>query len=171
MGTVGYSHYAVSGATAIELLNQMELHGPNVNGSEAYASTETTMSQNGNVVQGVKQCQIRNYGITVNFSINLPAAENTASMTPRVRAAWKTFYAFVKRHEETHKAIWLGCARDLEARVKSLSERSCEAVEAKISAMFQSANASCSRKHDTFDRSERARLRAQPLVQLAIKGG
>lgn len=170
VGTIGYSHYAVSGDTARQLLMQMQLHGPTVDGSEAYASTETTMQQTGDVVQSSKGCTLRNYQIRIDFTIRLPTVQSTNGMSGKVRSAWKTFYAFVKKHEETHKAIWMSCARELETKVKALRVKDCDAMQTKINALFADMNAQCNRRHDAFDRAERARLKAQPLVKLATSG-
>ena len=166
---VGYSHYPVSGTTALEMLQQMELHGPTVDGSEAYASTESVLKHTGSIVQG-KSCTLKGYQISIDFTIRLPAAQDLNGMSSRVKVAWRSFYAFVKRHEETHKSLWLQCASRLEARIKSLRERSCETLEAKIAALVDAEVGACQSKHAAFDRSERARLRAQPLVKQAFAG-
>ncbi len=165
---VGYSHYPVSGTTALEMLKQMELHGPNVGGSDAYASTESTLRHTGSLVQGVT-CRLKDYAIAIDFTIRLPAAQELDGMTQKVRGAWRTFYAFVKRHEETHKAIWLQCANRLEGRIRALRERSCEALDQKIGLLVDAEVAACQVKHAAFDRVERARLRAQPLVKQAFR--
>lgn len=167
---VGYSHYPVSGTTAQEMLQQMELHGPNVDGTDAYASTESVLKHTGSLVQTSNRCSLKGYEIAIEFTIRLPAAQEQSAMPQRVRSAWRSFYAFVKRHEETHKSIWLQCANRLEARIKALRERSCEVLEQRVAALVDAELASCQSKHAAFDRAERARLKAQPLVKQAFQG-
>lgn len=166
----GYAFYTISGSTAGELLRQMAARGPSVEGLDAYAITQSTLSHTGNLVASGGRCRLQGYRISLDFEITIPRASGLASMSPKVRAAWNTFAAFVKRHEETHRSIWMTCARSLEARIKSMTAGSCDVLDSKVNSALNSAVSACRRKHAAFDRSQRAPLKAQPLVRLAIQG-
>lgn len=166
--SVNYAYYPVSGSTAVGLMRDLHLDGPTVNGTGAYAYTTSEMSQSGTVRQG-KTCSIPRYTIGIQFTITLPAAQDLPDARPRVRAAWKSFYSFVKRHEETHKSIWIGCASTMQAKVRALKTATCDQLGARIDQIIAREQAACHRKHAAFDRSERSRLAAQPLIRQAIK--
>jgi predicted secreted Zn-dependent protease len=165
---VSYQYYPVSGKTALELMRNLHLHGPTVAGAGAYATIQSAFSESGAVVQG-KGCRVPRYTIGMSFTITLPVAQDLPEASPRVRKAWQSFYNFVKRHEETHKAIWVGCATAMQAQVRALSARSCEVLQQRAAQIVARGQAQCRRKQDAFDRSERSRLKAQPLLQQALR--
>ena len=165
---VNYQYYAVSGTSAVQLMRDLHLHGPTVDGAGAYAMTESSFSQSGQMVQG-KGCSAPRYTIGMSFTITLPAAQDLPEASTRVRKAWRSFYGFVKKHEETHKAIWLSCAATMQSKIRALRTKTCEALQSRATQILESESAKCRRKHDAFDRSERSRLRAQPLIQQALR--
>lgn len=166
--SVKYAYYPVDGTTAVGIMRALHIDGPSVNGEGAYAYTTSEMSQSGTVHEG-KGCSIPRYTIGIAFTITLPAAQDLPDARPRVRAAWKSFYSFVKRHEETHKSIWIGCASSMQAKVRAIRAATCDALATKIESVIAREQATCHRKHAAFDRSERSRLAAQPLIRQAVK--
>ncbi|MEZ5926757.1 MAG: DUF922 domain-containing protein [Hyphomicrobiaceae bacterium] len=165
---VDYQYYPVNGTTALELMRNLHLHGPTVNGEGAYAVTNSEISQAGQVVTG-KGCRIPRYTVGIKFTITLPAAQDLPDASKRVRSAWKSFYAFVRRHEETHKSLWIGCLGTLQAKVRALRASTCDGLAERVAQMLAKEQAACYRKHAAFDRSERSRLKAQPLIQQALR--
>lgn len=165
---VNYQYYAVNGTSAVQLMRDLHLHGPTVDGAGAYATTESSFSESGQLVQG-KGCSVPRYTIGLSFTITLPAAQDLPDASPRIKKAWRSFYGFVKKHEETHKAIWISCAASMQAKIRSLRMKTCEGVQSKAAQILESESAKCRRKHDAFDRSERSRLKAQPLIQQALR--
>lgn len=165
--SVSYSYFSVSGGSALQLLRNLEIHGPNVDGTSAYAATSSKMDFTGSLVQA-KTCQLRNFGIIMKYGIRLPRAK-LAGTSSSLKSAWRAFDAFLRRHEITHTTIWTNCASQLEARIRSLRIATCDALSSKIDSLISSSQAACNAKHDSFDRAERARLAAQPLVKRALK--
>jgi predicted secreted Zn-dependent protease len=43
---------------------------------------------------------------------------NEGKLPPLIRSKWQQFSEFLKKHEETHRAIWMGCAREFETKVR-----------------------------------------------------
>lgn len=166
--SVKYAYYPVDGSTAVGIMRALHIDGPTVNGEGAYAYTTSEMTQSGTVRQG-KACSIPGYTIGIQFTITLPSAQDLPDANPRVRTAWRSFYSFVKRHEETHKSIWIGCAASMQAKVRSLKAATCDDLALKIERVLTQGQAACHRKHAAFDRAERGRLAAQPLIRQAIK--
>jgi predicted secreted Zn-dependent protease len=167
--SVDYQYYPVNGTTVLQLLRALHLHGPTVNGEGAYAATMITDFRQGGTPIAGASCRIPDYTQFLRFTIILPAARDVPQASSRVRAAWRSFYAFVKRHEETHKSIWVGCAARMEARVRALKAPTCDAFAARATQILSQETVACSRKHDAFDRAERVRLRAQPLIRQALR--
>lgn len=165
--TTKYTYYAIGGDTAAEIYNAMIRRGPHVNGARAYASTSATSSQEGRLAQG-QMCSVQDYRLKIDFVIRLPRIKNEKVLTGATRARWQQFSQFLKKHEETHRSIWLDCARDLEVQVKSISVADCGAADTKAAKLWEQMRKSCTRKHDAFDAAEQKRLVRHPFVKLVL---
>lgn len=166
--TTRYTYYTVSGDSAVEIYDAMIKRGPNVNGAKAYAATSATTTQDGKLLQS-SSCQIKDYRLKLSFVIKLPKIKNEKVLSASDRKQWQNFSAFLKSHEETHRQIWLGCAEDLEAKVKAIKARSCSDADAKATKLWDKMRAACGKKHEAFDKAEQKRLMAQPFVQLVYR--
>lgn len=166
--TTRYTYYTVSGDTAAEIYDAMIRRGPNVNGAKAYAATSATTTQDGKLMQA-SSCQIKDYRLKLSFVIKLPKIKNEGLLPAADRKQWRIFSAFLKAHEETHRQIWLGCAEDLEAKVKAIKARSCSDADAKATKLWDKMRASCGKKHEAFDRAEQRRLMSHPFVKLVYR--
>ncbi|CAN5315842.1 hypothetical protein BH10PSE7_BH10PSE7_21600 [soil metagenome] len=165
--TTQYTYYSVTGDTAASLYSSMLRRGPHVNGAKAYAATSAESSQRGKLQPGTS-CRVRDYKFNIAFTIKLPRLKEGAGLPPNVRGRWQQFSAFLKKHEETHRAIWLACARDLETKVNALRASSCDEVDTKAGRMWEDIQKSCTKKHDAFDAAEQKRLLAHPFVKLVL---
>ncbi len=165
--TTKYAYYNIGGDTAAEIYNAMIRRGPHVNGARAYASTSATSSQEGQLAQG-QICAISDYRLRIDFVIRLPRIKNTKILTGGTRARWQQFSQFLKQHEETHRSIWLDCARDLERQVRAISVADCGVADAKAAKLWEQMRKSCTRKHDAFDAAEQKRLARHPFVKLVL---
>ncbi len=160
-----YTYYTVAGDTAQEIYSAMLRKGPKVNGAKAYAATSATTTQDGKLLQS-SSCRIDDYQLKIDFVIKLPRIKNESVLPPKDRSRWQQFSAFLKKHEETHRSIWLGCAADLEAQVKSIKARTCAEADKKATALWEKMRNSCSRKHTAFDAAEQKKLMKHPFVKL-----
>lgn len=163
-----YVYYSVSGKSAADLHRAMMRSGPRVDGAQAYASTSATARQSGDLMQG-SSCRIANYSVKLDFVIKLPKIRNEASLPGLDRGRWKSFAQFLKRHEDTHRSIWLTCARTLERQARQVTAKTCSQVERKLDDVWSKLKKSCDAKHDAFDRAERSRLERQPFIVLALQ--
>jgi predicted secreted Zn-dependent protease len=142
--------------------------GPHVNGAKAYAATSMNPSQEGRLVQG-KSCRIDDYKIKANFVIRLPKMRNEAALGGETLARWRQFSTFLRKHEETHRSIWMGCASELENRISELRTPNCGALERKAAALWASIKGRCDKKHDAFDNAEQLRLVKHPFVRMVLR--
>jgi predicted secreted Zn-dependent protease len=82
-------------------------------------------------------CRVTNVDLAISFVVTLPRA-NEGGMAAGTRSSWRSFVAFARQHEATHRSIYLQCAQNFLAKA---------------------------RQHAAFDRSERRRLAGQPLFR------
>lgn len=165
--TTKYTYYSISGGTAAEIYNAMIRRGPHVNGARAYASTSATSSQEGKLAQG-QNCTVQDYRLKIDFVIRLPRIRDDEALTGATRARWQQFSQFLKKHEETHRSIWLDCARDLERQVKSIAVEDCGTADARAAKLWEQMRKSCAKRHDAFDTAEQKRLVRHPFVKLVL---
>jgi predicted secreted Zn-dependent protease len=163
-----YKYYAISGDTPVEIYSAMIRRGPDVNGVNAYASTSASSSQTGRLIVKGGSCRVDGYSFTIDFTINLPKLKNENALSGQTASKWGQFKSFLKTHEETHRSIWLGCARDLEAKVKSLRTNDCKKLDKQAASLWKSMRKSCDRKHAAFDAAEQKRLLKHPFVRLVL---
>lgn len=167
--TTKYTYYPISGNSAVALYNAMIRRGPHVNGSKAYAATSATSSQRGILAQG-KSCQIKNYRFSIDFTIRLPRFANEASLPSETRKGWRAFSDFLRRHEETHRSIWLKCGEDLERKIAAVRAKDCKTADRIAAKLWDQMRISCGRKHALFDAAEQKRLLRHPFVRMVLRG-
>jgi len=160
-----YVYYPVSGTDAVSLHEAMVRRGPHVDGENAYAATEVTASQDGLLEQAGASCRVRSYELTLDFKIRLPKLKASGKLSPDVRKRWTAFERFVRKHEDMHRQIWIGCATDLEQKVRTIRTRDCDRASAQAQAAMDKAWAACGKKHDAFDAAQRHPLMRQPFIQ------
>lgn len=165
-----YKYYAIKGDSPGEIYTSMIRRGPDVNGVNAYASTSATSSQNGKLIQQGKSCRIDDYKFNINFTINLPKLKNENALVGQTSAKWSQFKSFLKTHEETHRSIWMSCAKTLETQVKSLRATDCKSLDKQAAAMWKKMRTSCDKQHAAFDAAEQRRLVKHPFVRLVLSG-
>ncbi len=165
--TTKYTYYPIGGDTAVSIYSAMLRRGPHVNGQKAYAATSATTSQDGKLIQA-KSCIVQDYRLKIDFTIRLPQIKNEAALPPSDRARWRQFAQFLKKHEETHRSIWLGCAQEMETKARAINAATCDAADAQAAKLWDEMRQNCARKHDAFDTAEQKRLMQHPFVKLVM---
>jgi len=165
--TTQYKYYSVSGASAAELYLAMMKRGPHVNGDQAYASTTATQTLDGRFVR-TNICRLHDINLSFSFTIRLPKLASTKGLSRTTRDRWQAFSQFLRKHEETHRSIWLACAVDFERRAMAVKAGSCEAADAEIARIAEDVRLACNKKHDAFDANEQKRVAKHPFVKLVL---
>jgi len=165
--TTRYAYYKISGENAADVYISMLKRGPHVRGEKAYAATLMESSQSGKLQQ-TNSCRMINYKISAEFTIRLPKLADETALSPSVRSRWQQFSGFLRKHEETHRAIWMGCAKEMEARIGALRAGDCDALERKAQAIRDQVQKACTRKHTAFDAAEQKRLARHPFVKMVL---
>lgn len=163
--TTKYSYYSVSGGnpTAIyaSLLKNLQ-HMP-IGRVHAYTSTTFYAPK---TVRTAKGCQVGK--LPVNFLIRLPRHSNEASLSSRDRRLWQQFADSIRKHEETHRAFWMGCARNMDAIISGLRGPSCEDISRRVRSIVEQGRLACRRKDIAFDAAERRRFDTHPFMRAAL---
>jgi predicted secreted Zn-dependent protease len=165
--TTKYQYYSINGNSALEVYKSMLNRGPRVNGAKAYAATSAQSSQAGFLVQG-QSCRIRNYRVKIDFVIKLPRMTNEGRLPPLIRSKWQQFSTFLKKHEETHRAIWMGCAKEFEGKIASLKSGDCDSLDTQAAQLWDKIRTACDRKHAAFDAAQQKLLVKHPFVKLVL---
>lgn len=166
--TTKYTYYSIGGASATAIYTNMLRRGPHVNGQKAYAATSATTSQDGKLLQA-KNCVVQDYRLKIDFVIRLPQIKNESALPSSDRTRWRQFSQFLKKHEETHRSIWLACAQDLESKARAIVAASCAEADNQAAKLWDQMRRTCSRKHDAFDAAEQKRLMQQPFVKHVMR--
>jgi predicted secreted Zn-dependent protease len=169
-----YVHYLVAGPTAQGLYSSMLRNGPHVGGNRAYASISMVPRITAFVQEGSSSCSIEEFSIDATFTIRLPELKPGVKLSPDVRKNFTAFYAFAKRHEETHRSIWLKCAAQTEAVVNAISARTCAEANRRALKAIEEMNQCRAAKDFAFDSAEQLRLAKHPFIKQALartKGG
>jgi predicted secreted Zn-dependent protease len=161
-----YRSYMVGGTSASSLVSYMRSrplagdHGPAMaNIRPSYALSVATRQAGG-------VCRASSVTLNIRFVMTLPAAR-TSSMSSKTRAAWNSFVAFARRHENTHRSIYLGCANSFVATAERMTAVNCGSLQAAIRGRLAAEQRACEARHRAFDRSEAARARGLSLFRLA----
>jgi predicted secreted Zn-dependent protease len=162
-----YEYYTVTGKTLVDVYDSMLRRGPHVDGAKAYASTSATSSQEGKLVAG-KSCRITDYKLKIDFVIRLPKIKDEKTLTSAERGRFQKFSQFLKKHEETHRSIWLECAAKLETKVAAIKAKSCNEAEARSEKLWADMRRSCNQRHQAFDSAEQKRLLQHPFLRYVL---
>ena len=165
--TTKYVYYKVSGDSAAGVYVSMLKRGPHVRGEKAYAATSAESSQRGKL-ELKNSCRIIDYQYSVDFVIRLPKLTDEASLSSSARARWQQFSSFLRKHEETHRSIWMGCANEIQSRVSAVRGKSCAEVDRKAQAIREQVQKACNRKHMAFDAAEQKKLARHPFVRMVM---
>lgn len=163
-----YVHYLVAGPSAQSLYTSMLRNGPHVGGNRAYASISMAPRITAYFQQGTSSCSIANFAIDASFTIRLPELKQGAKLSPEVRKSFAAFYAFAKRHEETHRSIWLKCAGAAETAVNNITAKNCDEANRRALAVIEKMNRCREAKDVAFDNAEQLRLAKHPFIKQAL---
>lgn len=134
---VRYSGYPVHGATAQEIWRDIGRKGPHQLERGLYAQAEAEIRFGWNVAfaSGNGVCRVKTTVVKVDVNILLPNWVDQARGSQKLRAAWKSYIADVRKHEDHHKDIALAAAQQIDKAIKSApAHRSCRSLERAIKA-------------------------------------
>ena len=101
------------------------------------------------------------------FVMTLPQAQNASAMSASTRSAWNAFVAFTRRHEETHRSIYVECGNTFVAKAERMTASNCGALQASIRQLLEREKSACETRQRAFDRSEYGRVAGLSLFRMA----
>ena len=163
--------YLVNGTTATALVSFMLNHPlpATVNDTVAHIQPNYSLAVATREVGGL--CQPGSVDLSIRFDIVLPKATQDGAMSPATLAAWNSFAAFARRHEETRRGIYLKCAAEFTAAAMRQVARSCAALEANIRRLLEAEKRACDVRQNDFARVQYRLVLNERLFVLANYAG
>ncbi len=160
--------FPLHATTEAGLLAELRAHGPLVGGRRSFARTRMKSSLSTLFRKTPEGCRVRRQTLRVRYIMLLPRALNERRFPKGMKRRWRAFLRHLVRHENRHIAIWTGCARIAERRIRRLRAASCSELDRKARAAWKRAMRSCDRLHDAFDLKERRTALRHPFLRSAL---
>ena len=146
--------YRVGGTTAASLVSYMRNQPYHGSHGDAVANIEPSYSLSIATKNAGGACKAGSVDLNVRFLLTLPQATNASGMSPATRGAWTNFVSFARRHEETHRGIYLQCASGFVAKAMRLTAGSCLSLQSNIRSLLETEKRACDRRQNAFDRGQ-----------------
>jgi len=146
--------YVVGGTTAASLVSYMRKDPFPGDSGPAVANIRPHYTLSIDTTYSDAVCKPSNIDLNVNFVMTLPEARTPAAFSPSTRSAWNAFVDFARRHEETHRSIYLDCADDFAAKALQVTASNCTSLRESIAAIFEAETRACERRQRAFDRAQ-----------------
>jgi predicted secreted Zn-dependent protease len=159
--------YSVGGSTPTSLVSYMRSNPFHGSRGDAVANIRPNYALNIATRQSGSTCRASNVTLNIRFVMTLPQARSASAMGSSTRSAWNTFVAFTKRHEETHRSIYVKCGNDFVAKAERLTASSCAALQASIRKLLETEKSVCEGRQRAFDRADYGRVASLSLFKMA----
>ncbi len=157
--------YNVGGTTANTLVAYMRSNPFPGSQGDAVANIRPAYKLDIRSRQDGALCRANDVKLDISFTMTLPQARN--QLDPATRSAWNDFTAFTRRHEETHRAIYVTCGKEFVAKAERLTASTCAALDTAIRKLLEVERAVCAGKHRAFDRADAQRFAKLGLFRMA----
>jgi predicted secreted Zn-dependent protease len=164
-----YTYYLIAGQSADDLHSSMSQKGPHIYGGRAYASATVDPTVTLRTRQQGGICRIADFRVHMKFTIRLPKLKKSANLTSELRESFQQFYQSAKQHEETHRSIWLKCARETEVLARKVRAGTCSEAEAMAYDLYHHIGQECHERQMAFEAIEYERLAQHPFIRLLSK--
>lgn len=163
--STAYRHNPIRGTTPAELWRYMAAHPIIDEDGPALANITHEHTLSVKTTKSGGACRAASIDFNWQFVITLPKAVDEARMSGSTRAMWREFTTYLKRHEEHHRTIFLGCGKAFVAKAAKISSaRTCSGLKRKIVRFIDKQYAACMTRQRDFDRQEK-----QTVANLALR--
>ena len=159
------------GTTAASLVSYMRNHPYPGEHGDAVANITPSYSLSIATKNAGGACKASSVDLNVRFRMTLPQASNASGMSAATRIAWNNFVGFARRHEETHRSIYVQCASGFVAKAMRLTSSSCLSLQSSIRSLLESEKRACDLKQNAFDRRDDPRVVTLNLFAMAKYSG
>jgi predicted secreted Zn-dependent protease len=168
-----YKANPVQGTTAAALWRYMLAH-PIIDPDDgpAFANITHDHKLTFNTTSAGGLCRVTGLDFTWSFVITLPKAVSYAGMDAATKRMWDQFTAYLKKHEEEHRAIFMGCGKSfVPAASKLTGLPGCLGMERQVRAFVDRQYAACMDRQRAFDRGQKATVAGLAFVRAAQAAG
>lgn len=159
--------YSVGGTTANSLVSYMRSNPFHGSRGDAVANIQPTYALSTVTRQTGGTCRASTVTLSIRFLMTLPRARSASAMGSSTRSAWNSFVAFTRKHEETHRGIYVQCGNNFVAKAERLTASSCATLEASIRRLLETEKQVCESKQRAFDRADYGRVAGLSLFRMA----
>jgi predicted secreted Zn-dependent protease len=159
--------YSVNGSTASSLVSFMRSNPFRGDTGDAVANVRPYYTLNVATKATGGTCRASGVTLNIRFVMTLPHARSISAMASSTRSAWNSFVAFTRRHEDTHRRLYIQCGNSFVAKAQRLTASSCGAVQASIRRLLEAEKRACDSRQRAFDRADYGRINGLSLFQMA----
>lgn len=159
--------YNVSGSTSKSLVNYMRRNPFRGDTGDAVANIRPYYKLSAPTKMSGGTCRASRVTLNIRFVMTLPKARSESAMTSSTRTAWRNFVSFTRRHEGTHKRIYIQCGNAFVAKAQRLTNKSCGGLSSSIRRLLETEKRACERKQRAFDRRDYNRIFGLSLFRMA----
>lgn len=164
------SHYRIGGKTPLGLVNGMFRKGKKQDGRVLLASLATKADYT--VKFPPNSCRNGKIKLNARFLMKLPVPKHKRRLSKDTAKSFDIFYAFLKKHEETHRRIMVQCLARIQSRVNKLlsKTRSCQQLKnakSRVDRIADEEAKRCRGKHDALDRRDEPKINSFALYKAA----
>jgi predicted secreted Zn-dependent protease len=167
--TTEYRTHAVRGTTPQAVWQYMNAH-PIIDPDDgpAYANLTHDHELSIRTTTGSGVCRVSELTFRWRFVLTLPKAVDQAAMDSQTQSMWNAFVAGLKRHEETHRTIFLRCgAKFVPAAERLTGPGNCAGLERKVRRSIDQAYQACMAEQRDFEKRDRPRILGLAFIRAA----
>jgi len=164
-----YQYFPVSGRSAGSILDSMRSGSSAVGMKSTFANTDYDVTTDTVKSKG-PNCRLTGVNVSITYTIHLPRLTDEGAMPPDVRNDWRSFMAYLRGHEDHHKALWSACIARFNNSVRSLIGSDCGSADAKVDARWNAAEGVCRAENDRYNAYAARAVHGQRFVQRARNG-
>lgn len=168
--TTDYRSHPVSGTTAAATLQSMNAN-PIIDPDDGPAYANLTHDHDVGIRTAMAggTCRVADLTFRWRFVLTLPEAADYGRMGPAMQKAWTDFRASLKKHEEGHRTIFLGCGKTFVAAAAKLTKPgNCGGLEQTVRRYLDKQYAACMAKQREYEKLDRPRVMASPFIRAAL---
>lgn len=164
-----YRDHAVRGTTPPEIWRYMNAHPiMDPDDGPAYANLTHDHDLSLQVATRNGACRVTDLTFRWRFVLTLPKATDYGRMSAGNKSLWTNFVAGLKRHEETHRSIFIGCGESFVPEAMRLTGPSgCVGMQRKVRRFIDQRYASCMAKQKAFEKQDRSRVLGLGFIRAA----
>jgi len=164
-----YRDHPVRGTTPPEVWRYMNAH-PIMDPDDGAAYANLTHDHDLSLQVATKNgaCRVTSLTFRWNFVLTLPKAVDYGRMSASTKSMWTNFVAGLKRHEETHRSIFVNCGEVFVPEATRLTGPSgCIGMQRKVRRFIDQRYASCMAKQKAFEKRDRSRVLGLSFIRAA----